>query len=142
MTKYDGTINISRPSFSDGRKAIKILIVDKNSRIEFLELEIAPAEFALALTGLSQQPIKFEARALDKVGLMKESETIQFQTTLSGYRKDYQALLKEHPELFITPEQISDGWRIDTYLGSQNSIHKDGKVTYLNTRIYRYVQGE
>lgn len=138
-----GTINISRPSCSDGRDVIRITVADDGSRAEFLELEMNVAEFGLAVTGLSFRPVKFVTRGLSVVGkkrmtqpfLHVVSEAELEECGISPYdRKQMEAYAKT-----ITPPE---GWTLDTYLGSQTSIQWDSQAkTYsLHMRIETFVE--
>lgn len=144
---YKGQITISRPQVSDQRDFIRITIKDTDARMQFLEVDIAPEEFALALTGLSEQPCDLHPNRLDTVGKVREVERVVFVLTqaymdrhkLSHYYKDE---LRQHMEL--DPEGLfaqKDGWELSTYLGTQTSItpnHPDG--IRINTSRTRYVE--
>lgn len=138
-----GTICISRPCFADGRDAIRITVTDTNSRAEFLELEMDVAEFAFAITGLSTRPVQFVTRGLAVVGKKRMTEPFVHVVSedklkelgISPYdRKQLEAYAKT-----ITPPE---GWRLDTYLGSQGSVKFDNnsKACSLHMRIEQYVE--
>lgn len=138
-----GTICISRPSFGDDRDAIRITLTDDNSRAEFLELEMDVAEFAFAITGLSDRPVQFVTRGLSVVGKKRMTEPFVHVVSedelkelgVSPYsRKQLEAYAKT-----ITPPE---GWRLDTYLGSQGNVKFDNnsKTFSLHMRIEKYVE--
>lgn len=143
----EGHITISRPSTSDDRpEFVRIVVKDKSSRVQFLEVEVDMAEFALALTGLSEQPCVFKPHQLANVGKQKEVERITFplskayldRYSLSSFdKKELASHMQNDPEHIFQKE----GWELDTYLGSQTSVtpnHPDG--IRINTTRKRYVE--
>jgi len=132
--KIHATITISRPSYHDGRKAIRITINDQASRIEFLDAEISMEDFAECLTGHGHQPIEIELRGMDVVGKtrVRETRTIEYTGSNSWEREVLEQWLQDNAQ--------EEGWIIDHYLGSQSSIdHMDGK-TFLNYSVHKYVE--
>jgi hypothetical protein len=126
-----GTICISRPPYGDGRDMIRISIRDDLSHSNFLIVEIPHADFAKAITGLGYVPIDMEIRNLSGVGKKLISEPRSVICPIDTYQKDaYKAWLIDNMQ--------EDGWIIDTYLGSQNSVVREGEKTTLNYSVYRY----
>lgn len=145
--KLEGKITISRPSSGQDRpEYVRIAIRDKTSRMEFLEVEVDMAEFALALTGLSEQDCVLKTRRLDTVGKVRESEPMTFVLTdeymdkhnLRSYdRVGLKAHLKHDPE----GRFHEAGWEVSTDLGSQNSITPNSPDGIrINTHRVRYVE--
>lgn len=144
---YKGQITISRPQFGNEEEVIRIVVRDEGSRTQFLEIDMTPEQFALALTGLSERPCKIEPFRLDTVGKIRESERITFvlpQDYLDRHKlsRYYKEEIRKHMEL--DPEGLfaqTDGWELSIYLGGQTSItsnHPDG--IRINTSRTRYVE--
>lgn len=111
---------------------ISICVQDHASHAQFLELEIDPAEFANALTGLSHVECTGEVRGLENVGKQIVSETRKVEYPHGGRPKRHEL------EAWLLLNCQEEGWIIDPYLGSQSSISNyDGK-TFLNYRVKRY----
>lgn len=145
--KLEGKITISRPSSGQDRpEYVRIAIRDNTSRMEFLEVEIDMAEFALALTGLSEQCCVLRTHRLDAVGKVRESQPMTFVLTdeyldkhsLSSYdRVGLKAHLEKDPEGRFHEE----GWELSTYLGTQSSITPNSPDGIrINTHRVRYVE--
>jgi len=145
--KLDGKISISRPSSSDDRpNYVRIAIRDETSRMGFLEVEVDMAEFALALTGLSEQNCVLRTRRLDAVGKVRESQPMTFVLTdeyldkhgLSSYDR---AGLKAHLEQDPEGRFHEEGWELSTYLGTQSSTTPNSPDGIrINTHRVRYVE--
>lgn len=122
-------ISISR----DSSNKMRLRVQDETSRATFLEMEFSMADFMQALTGLAYtDAAKAEVFALDVVGKQKvtEARSVVFPG-VSYDRNEMSAWLKQNCQ--------EEGWRLDSYLGSQSSIYqRDGK-TVLNYHVYRYV---
>jgi hypothetical protein len=145
--KLEGKITISRPSSGHDRPDyVRIAIRDKTSHMEFLEVEIDMAEFALALTGLSEQDCVLKTRRLDAVGKIRESQPMTFVLTdeyMAKYKLESydRAGLKAH--LNHDPEGLfhEEGWDLSTYLGTQNSVTPNSPDGIrINTHRVRYVE--
>lgn len=134
-----GEISIYR--VNDDVKSIRIELTDDKSRNRFITIEIDPKDLMLALTGFSGKPIKYETHRLEFLGKKKETEDLVVAIIAGevGYyfdtKKQFQNYLEAYEHVLV-----GDGWKIDTYLGSQNSIKKmpDGSVI-LNVSKYRYI---
>jgi hypothetical protein len=127
--KLKAEVTITRSS-SD---VIRIVIRDETSFTTFVELEMKPEEFAMAVTGLSYRPAEMKVRGLEHVGKTRINEKRQIVCPLKTYDKEILvAWLEDHAQ--------EDGWILNTYLGSQNSIsrNKDGE-TVLNYSVTKYV---
>lgn len=113
--KNKATITIGRPSNGDGTKFITIAIRDSVSRIIFADIEIDLADFAEALTGLSEVECSIVYRCLENVGKVKETKKVAIKLPNNLTRN-------EKTEYLLSLPNIGDGWVIDPYIGSQNSI--------------------
>lgn len=130
-----GKLTISRPQYSDGRKLISIQVRDEDSVTRFLTLDIGYAEFAEAITGLSEMDCELSVRNLERVGKTRVSKDITFpckkDNGYSGYPSKAEAI--EQAKAY-TPE----GWECDNYFGSQTSFFENDGVTYARTSIKRW----
>ena len=122
-------ITISRRS---DRKII-IQIRDEVSRIKFFDATMTLEDFAEALTGMGEVTMKGEVRGLQYVGKVKESvRRVAEYTGPSTY--DY-----KKQEEWLKRNCQEEGWLLDSYLGSQGSVYREGDKTYLRYGVYRFV---
>lgn len=133
--KIKANITISRPSGFDN-EIIRIAIGDESSRVQFVTLDIALADFAEALTGLASVKCDAEVKDLDVVGLEKErkQETIIISITeLESANIDYHNRAALTNYLSNTPKFQQHGWELEKYLGSQ------GQVTLVDNKNVRII---
>lgn len=122
-----GKLSISRNS----NDIINIRLDDVNSKTEFVSVDVTPEDFAYALTGLARQDVSITVRDLELVGKRRIVESRQATTTLKSYKiDDYVKWLEENCQ--------EDGWILDTYLGSQNSIVYKNDSVIINYTVVRY----
>ena len=118
---------------------IRIYLTDELSRVEFVQLEMDPAEFALALTGLAAQPSNCTVHGLEYVGKRKVREPRSIECPLPGYQG------KDKLQQWLLDNAQEEGWTIDPYLGSQTSVSyhsgAEGGVT-LRYSVYKYIDVE
>lgn len=132
MTRIKANLTILRPSRGGDDAVIYIAVKDEASRARFLELEISPADFAMALTGLSEVECSALVRQLDVVGMRKivERRSIAYPHKWNYERAELEDWLKENAK--------EPGWIVDASLRSQSSVSRfDDKYT-LNYNVYRY----
>lgn len=127
-----GALTISRPMTGGESKEIHIKVKDAASRISFLSLTIPLADFAAALTGLSEVECQMEIVGLDKVGMkrVKEGRRVLYPHT-SYNKKEMEACLIENCQ--------EEGWLLSPYLGSQQSVERKNGETHLNYSVIKYV---
>ncbi len=143
-----GKLSISRPS-RGGRaddNVISIRIKDKNSGIEFCEIEVGAEDMMKALTGLSEVPMYFSKRGIGFIGKYRQrkafshtvSDEVLKEAGISNY--DGKALKKWADANVVPPVS----WYLDSYLSSQGSVTHDYKngTTTLNMAIYKYTKEE
>lgn len=75
MTIRKGSISIGRVTSNQGDPYIQIDVQDETSRVGFLRLEMSMVAFAQAITGLSVQPMSFDLRGVEFVGMHREHKT-------------------------------------------------------------------
>jgi len=123
-----GKLTISRRS--DDR--IYIQIRDEASRNKFVEVEVTPELFGLAVTGLAEVGCRFGVSGLEVVGMQKQTERRKAVCPLKSYDRDkLRAWLQENC--------AEDGWYIDGYLGSQGSVVSTDEGSILNYNVFRYM---
>lgn len=119
----------------NSKDEVHIVVRDKPSRVKFLDLNLTLTNFAEVLTGLSEVEVEGEVFDLDVIGkpLVRERRSVVLPIGLYLYNKmkvvDY--LIEHHQE---------DGWNMDLYLGSQNSIVYDSATGLhtVNYHVFRY----
>ena len=112
---------------------IRVKVTDEESRVVFLEMEFLPDEFMRALTGMGYTgAAKSEVRGLEYVGKKKITETRQAIYLGSSFDE------REKVVAWLESNCQEEGWIIDSYLGSQGSINRQGGKTVLNYRVFRY----
>lgn len=129
--EIEASLIISR----DSNNVIRIRVNDDNAVTKFCELELSPHDFAMALTGLSGIKCKAEVIGLDRVGKIRVRESRSVKCPLKGYDK-------EHLRQWLADNCQEEGWIIDTYLGSQNSINHSSDGIVLNYAVTKYIDAE
>ena len=134
-----GNLTISRPSYSDGTKVIRITVEDELSGIEFLTVEVGLEQFAEALTGLGAMDCQLEVYP-DQIGKRAErkAEWVPMEIT---FLLDGAAREAAH-RVALAPFEV-DGWRaIGGRLGNRHYHSKrDGQDGY-TVSFVRYVEAE
>ncbi|EMF8482790.1 hypothetical protein V4E48_004105 [Morganella morganii] len=130
-----GKITISRPSYGDGRDVINIQVRDNVSRIKFLDIEIDCADFARAVTGLSETDCRLSVRGLDSVGKIKitEARKALCPRGISG---------KENMTKWLHDNKQEDGWILDSYLGNKSSVEYTENGYILKYRVIKYIEAD
>ena len=132
--KLKGKISITRPSRGgDVDQVISIQIQDCASRVHFLEIDVPLEQFALAITGLSEQPCDLTVRGLNRVGTRKVVEAREaLYTGEHAYNKD-----KLRAWLIETKQE--EGWTLDPYVAHQNAIYPVDGGTMVRYSVYKFV---
>jgi hypothetical protein len=128
--KLVASVSITRDNYD----TIRIAIKDKNSGLRFVEAHMTPADFAMAITGMSDQPANMVVHRLENVGKAKEIQKRRVHCPFKSYdRKELEKWLVDNCQ--------EDGWELNSYLGSQTSVITglDGKGCILNYSVVRYV---
>jgi hypothetical protein len=137
--KLDVEVRISRKNSTDPNTdgQFFISVVDTNSRIGFIEIQLKPEDIANMLAG-SQATGKVTVRGLDKVGkkLVREHRSM-----LIPRKMVYD---KVATSAYLTEEELEEceagGWTLDLYLGSQSSFQPFNSELYkVNYNRFKYV---
>ena len=112
---------------------VRIRFRDVASNIEFAEAIMTPEAFGYAITGLSEMEADLRVSGLQNVGKKRIVEQRQIDCPLKTFRKEeLRAWLRENAQ--------EEGWILNDYLGSQNSVsYPDGK-TLLRYSVTKYVE--
>lgn len=132
VKNHKAQLTITRPTYGDGRKKIKISVRDIDARFEFLELEIDLASFTECLTGLSHVNCDMKVKGLENVGKKRESKTIEFEMSENNHRSKEEAIR-------LSKEVTPDGWICSGYFGSKDSFFRINGKPYARTTISRWV---
>jgi hypothetical protein len=137
--KFDVEVRISRRNSSDPDKdgQFFISVVDTNSRIGFIEIQLKPEDIANMLAG-SEATGKATVRSLGKVGkkLVHEHRSMLIPREMV-YDKD---AAREYLTEKEREECEDGGWSLNLHLGSQSSFqpHSSDMYTAHYSR-YKYV---
>lgn len=134
MKNLNGNITISRHS----KNKIYITIQDELSNQKFIDIELTHKQFSEAITGLSFVECEFQVSALERIGKKKVTEQRSIiYTGNHSYNKTSQ-------EQWLLNNAQEEGWSINYYLGSHNSIkyNQQDSTTTLNYSVYKYVDVE
>lgn len=132
MSKFKGSVTISRNSSDE----VNIRIHDSASGLEFVDIQMTLENYAMLITGLSRVEAIGEVRGLDKVGKRRVNEQRSVVCPIGGYdKKVFQQWLIDNCQ--------EEGWELDSYLGSQNSLGLNDKgERVLNYSVRKYVEDD
>ena len=139
--KIKANVSISRRYGARNGDTISISIEDASSGIQFVDIEMTPEDFGLAVTGLSSMPATGEVRGLDNVGKKHESKFVKIDVVLPSLTtKDNEAAILAA----AAPLEV-DGWKASAYWalnvqGGKVLVGEFGSNLYRCTvRFQRYV---
>lgn len=134
-----GRINIARWSSNvEPYHGFRIEVIDESSRVHFLQVDMTPEEFALAISGCGARPCTFELRSAGTVGKKRENkeEVIAFPSEVLSSRDEARAAK------FLEPYEV-DGWKAYTSdIFNRNRITKYDVTTnenHMRVTFTRYV---
>lgn len=117
----------------DSRGIVCIRLRDKNSRCEFVNLEMSTEDFADALFGLAEVEASYSSAGLDILG---KERVVQRRSALYTGPVTYD---KSVMSRWLRENCQEEGWEVSTYLGSQHSVQKVNGDTYLHYSVVKYV---
>lgn len=123
-------LTISRNS----NDVITLSVRDDISSNVVCEASIQLVEFAHLMTGLAEIEAMAEWRNTEFIGMSKITERRSLECPLDCY--DRSALQK-----WLIKNGQEEGWMLDSYLGSQNSIGRRNDKVLLNYSVFRYEMG-
>lgn len=126
--KIRAQMTISRRS--DNMVCVTVQCID--SHAQFLKMEFTPHDFGMMLTGLScMDATAAEVCGLGHVGKKRITEKRSVVCPLEDYdRKVLRAWLAQNCE--------EEGYTLNTYLGSQNSVVREENGQRLNYSVSRF----
>lgn len=129
-----GKLTISRAMSNREDDYVEIRIEDEVSGVEFVSINLSMEQYGHAVAGTSYQSIEYTARDMDCIGKVKEREAarVPIPSPLAYNRQGAEEYVKANFQ--------REGWILDSYLGSQNSITGTGVDYYANISYYRYVE--
>jgi len=134
MKDFAGHLTISKPSYQDNRKVIRIELADKDAGIGFAVATLSLEDFMECITGLGRVPCDVTTRGLDKVGMVYEHQPFTFSIPNSSVSDRVEVATKVAKEL--TPK----GWTPTCYFASQNSFWSADGKDYARCTIERWVE--
>lgn len=117
----------------DSRGIVCIRLRDKNSRSEFVSLEMSTEDFADALFGLAEVEASYKAAGL---GILGKERVVQRRSAMYTGPVTYD---KSVMSLWLKENCQEEGWEVSAYLGSQHSVQKVNGDTYLHYSVVKYV---
>lgn len=126
--KINAHMTISRRS--DNMICVTVQCID--SRAQFLEMEFTPHDFGMMVTGLScMDATVAEVRGLDHVGKTRITEQRSVVCPIEDYdRKELRKWLEQNCQ--------EEGYTLNSYLGSQTSVVREGNGQRLNYSVSRF----
>ena len=134
--EHEGKLSISR--VSGGENYIEIRLEDANAHVLVTRIKVPLESFGAIVTGLSLQPVKYEAHNFDKLGKVMEHKTERVIVDCENYYDKFRVI---HALELALPAYEIDGWtaEVSSSLSQQNSCGVvDGKV-FVNVHFRRYV---
>ena len=131
-----GSLTISRPQYSCGKRAVRIEVEDDLSCVRFVTVEVPLEAFAEALTGMACVDVDFDVRGLQYVGMRKVTEGRTAVCPVTSYDK-------VAARAWLEANCQEPGWALNAYLGSRTSMESKGDGTcLLRYSVTRYVPAE
>ena len=132
--KLNGKLSISRPSYSSGKEAITIKVMDEDAHLRILELEVPLENMMKALTGLSGVACEINMIENERFNLLgKELEIKTIFIDCTDYKIE---TVKENAKEFEI-----DGWKADGYYLESFNHHRCSNGKY-EVNFSRYVDKE
>lgn len=136
--KLKGSICITRPSYSDGRKCMSITCEDESTGIRFLEVEVPYDEFVMALTS-SNGAMKYELRGWMHLGKTKEIKREKVWVPDVGWSLE----AREKAARKAVAAAETDGWRghVSDAMNSHRRVpSSDDGGEWYSVSFHRYVE--
>jgi hypothetical protein len=131
MQTINATISLGRVTSGRG-DYISLSLKDEESRVTFATVKMDAETLGKVITGLSEQKVTIEVKGLDRVGKARVVE----DRTLSVPGHIYS---KESLEKLVKSTCQEDGWVLDTYLGSKDSVqYLRDDTTLVRYKVYRF----
>jgi hypothetical protein len=126
-------VTVSRINSNVSNDVIRITLIDPNACTEFVRVDLNPADFAQAITGLCNVSGDGVVRNLERVGKIMEMDTLEFP--MPEYDYDNQKRTAHSQALKVCPK----GWIPDSGFSSQNSFFAKDDQRWARTTMRRWV---
>lgn len=131
-----GTLQITSPSYGDGRKCVKISVKDSASRMKFIEVEIDYEQFTQALMGVyTSDNCEIKTRDLEHIG-----KTIVKKEVIAEMPKEYNYISRHKLAKEACEKILTEGWFAPTYFGSKDSFIMEDGVEYCKGIAFKYME--
>ena len=119
-------------------EGVRIEIHDEDSRVDFIEINMTPAQFTSALgRSANTKCASMEVKGLDRVGKIMEMQNLAFEIPKNIH---YDKREKRNSALAVLADKACpEGWISDSYFDSQDSFFFKGGKGYARTVIRRWV---
>lgn len=125
----ESSVTISRSS----DELIHIRVKCEHSRARFIDVAMTPADFALAITGLSEVKAPAVVTSLDVVGLQRVTESRVATCPLQAFTN------REVLRAWIKANCQEDGWTIEANLSAQGDVRSVDGDTRLRYHVSKYL---
>ena len=125
--KLNGKVDIALRS----DRLIRIALIDESSGVQFLEMNIAPEQLGLALTGLGHQEFTYELHSPELVGMKVERKN-----ELVPWNGPYGSVSPEALTAALAPFE-TDGWM--AYRDDLTNHHMRRGDAIQSVGFHRYV---
>jgi hypothetical protein len=137
VKKFKARLRISRLEANFEKPTFEVEILDAESRLIVAQMQIPAEDFAMALTGVvSGDYFEGESQLSDeRLGKKKVTKLAQLSAPMMGYDR------KAYKEYLINNYKPEEGWFLNSYLGSQNSIsypQNSEEGVLLTFNVYSY----
>lgn len=140
------TVSVGRPmgGILNGQdEYIRIEIVDHDSRMKVIQLDMELSEFAKLITGRSEVPagraMFNDSGAIGKKRVYEKRRVYISDDEIAAAGGSWPT---SNLEQWLRDTQQEEGWLVDPYLGSQSSQARDPEIgggAWLNYGVYKYV---
>lgn len=142
LQKLPGSIRWGKVHCSHEDDYIHVEIEDKTSGIRFLSINMSMKDFANALTG-SHVDCDMEVLAVENIGKVREYQKRRVFMSDAEYKAatdDRKYEDKSGIVEWLKKWHTINGWNMDTYLGSRDSIQFADGGRWINFAYIRYVE--
>ena len=127
--KIKTTLTITKRSSGE----VVIKITDETSGCHLVEISLSPEVFANCLLGQAEMECEATVGSLQNIG--KQRVTERRTVTYPGAEYDREVLKQ-----WLMRNCQEDGWVLDSYLGTKQSVSHNEGVTNLHYHVYKFVE--
>jgi len=120
------------------REGLHLQVFDNDANVQFLEIYLNQDQTCDALSRLARTKcMKCEVNHLDKVGLVREMEKLEFEIPSDSYLENRN---RHNTACEIAKKVCPKGWTPELYFDSQDSFFFKDNKTFAKTSRYRWVK--